>query len=366
MSATAYAAYGLTDEKPMGQVLGHRTDTAPAVSILMATRDAVGTLDECLESISAQTFGDFELIVMDDGSVDGTPERVALRGKTDPRIRLRAARRRGLVNALNEGLALCRAPIVARMDADDRMRPRRLECQLEFFEANPGLDAVGSRVCAFPRRMLGKGMREYLRWQNACLAPDEIVHDIYLESPLTQPSVCFRRDVVRALGGYRDGDFPEDYELWLRLVHAGRRLGKCPEVLLDWRQRENSYFRTDPRFSRDAFDRLRARYLAQDPRLGPGRPLVFWGAGRVTRKRCRRLTELGYLPDAWVDVDPKKIGNHIQGVPVVSPEWLRPSRHRGARPLVLAYVANHGARGLIARRLDGFSYRRGVDYLMIG
>jgi hypothetical protein len=214
--------------------------------------------------------------------------------------------------------------------------------------------------------MLGKGMREYLRWQNACLAPEEIVHDIYLESPLTQPSVSFRRGVVRALGGYRDGDFPEDYELWLRLVHAGRRLGKCPEVLLDWRQRENSYSRTDPRFSTGAFGRLRARYLAQDPRLGRGRPLAFWGAGRVTRKRCRYLSDLGYLPDAWIDVDPKKIGNRIQGVPVVSPEWLAPRARCGARPLVLAYVANHGAREQIAQRLEGLNYRRGVDYLMIG
>jgi glycosyltransferase involved in cell wall biosynthesis len=350
----------------MDQVLGHRTKTAPAVSVLMATRDAAGTIDECLESLSAQTFQDFELVVMDDGSADGTPERIAARGEADSRIRLRRGRRRGRGNALNAGLELCRAPIVARMDADDRMRPRRLERQLEFFAADPGLDAVGSQVCAFPRRMLGKGMREYLRWQNACLTHEEIAHDIYLESPLTQPSVSFRRDVVRALGGYRDGDFPEDYELWLRLVHAGCRLGKCPEVLLDWRQRENSYSRTDPRFSRDAFDRLRARYLARDPRLGGGRPLAFWGAGRVTRKRCRHLTDLGYLPDAWIDVDPKKIGKRIQGVPVVSPEWLSPSGHRGARPLVLAYVANHGARDLIARRLDGFSYRRGIDYLMIG
>jgi glycosyltransferase involved in cell wall biosynthesis len=350
----------------MSQILDGGPQAVPAISILMAMRDAAETVDECLESISAQTFRSFELIVIDDGSTDDAPDRVAARSRSDRRIRLQVRRRRGLVPALNEGLALCRAPIVARMDADDRMRPRRLERQLKFFAANPGLDVVGSRVYAFPRRQVGTGMREYLRWQNACLSPEAIDQDIYIESPLTQPSVAFRRDVVRALGGYRDGDFPEDYELWLRLVQAGRRLGKCPEVLLDWRQRKNSYSRTNPRFSKDAFDRLRATYLCRDPRLNCGRPLVFWGAGRVTRKRCRHLTDRGYLPQVWIDIDPRKIGNRILGVPVVAPEWLASAEHDGNRPLVLAYVANHGARDLIARRLEEFSYRRGVDYLMIG
>ena len=332
----------------------------------MATRNSDRYLDRCLDSIAAQTLRDFELVIIDDGSRDRTRERLAARSRRDPRIRVHRSTGRGLVHALNQGLALCRSPIVARMDSDDRMRPERLRRQRAYLDAHPGVDVVGARVRAFPKACVGAGMREYLRWQNARLTPRSMADDIYLESPLTQPSVTFRRDVVIDHGGYRDGDFPEDYELWLRLAQAGRRFGKCAEELLLWRQRADSYSRTDPRFSRDAFDRLRARYLCRDPRLGQGRPLAFWGAGRVTRKRCRHLISAGHAPTVWIDIDPKKIGARIGGAPVVSPDWLAGRQDGPDRPLVLVYVARHGARELIGRRLDHLGYLRGQDYLMVG
>lgn len=338
----------------------------PSVSILMATRDAARYIDECLDSIEAQSCRDFELIVMDDGSGDDTADRVDARIRRDGRIRLLRRPRRGLVPALNEGLKHCRAPIVVRMDADDRMHPERLRRQLAFLERHPGIDVVGARVRAFPRNRTGPGMREYLRWQNACLSCQAMADDVYLESPLTQPSAAFRRDVVVRHGGYRDGEFPEDYELWLRLMHAGCRFGKCPEMLLEWRQRPDSYSRVDVRFSRQAFDRLRARYLARDPRLAAGRPLAYWGAGRVTRKRCRHLIGLGFPPAAWLDIDARKLGKRVAGAPVVGPEWLAAANGRAPKPLVLVYVANHGARDLIAARLESMAYARGRDYLMVG
>lgn len=336
----------------------------PAVSVLMPARDASATIDECLNSIAAQTMENFEVVVVDDGSKDDTPGRIDAFARRDPRLRLLKRDRRGLVAALNEGLAICRAELVARMDADDRMHPERLTRQRDYLRAHPEVDVVGSRVRAFPKEKLGAGMREYLRWQNRILSPESIAADIYVESPLVHPSATFRRQTVMDLGGYRDGDFPEDYELWLRLVSAGRRIGKSARTMLEWRQRGDSYSRTDPRFSRRAFDRLRARYLASDPRLNQGRDLVIWGAGRVTRKRCRPLLERGHSPCAWVDVDSRKIGGSIGGVPVVSPDWLEARRTRP--PLVLVYVATHGARDAIAERLEFMGFRRGRDFLAVG
>lgn len=200
-----------------------------------------------------------------------------------------------------------------------------------------------------------------MRWQNACLTPEQIATEIYVESPFVHPSVMFRRSHVLELGGYRPGDFPEDYDLWLRLHRAGRIMGKLPEILLDWRESPQRLSRTDPRCSRQAFDRLRARYLATDPRL-KDRPLAFWGAGKSTRQRARHLMDLGYRPTAWIDIDPRKIGNRIDGIPVVPPAWLR----QPGKPFVLGYVARHGAREIISTRLIGMSYRQGQDWLMVG
>jgi hypothetical protein len=206
-------------------------------------------------------------------------------------------------------------------------------------------------------------MREYLRWQNACVAGDALRDEIYIECPITHPSVMYRRAAVLAAGGYRDGDFPEDYELWLRLVQGGCRMAKIDRCLLDWRQHRASLSRRDPRYSRDAFDRLRADYLASDRRLASGRPLVFWGAGRRTRRRTRHLVAKGVAPCAWIDVDPRKLGNRIEGAPVVAPEWLGEQR---PRPFVLAWVASHGARDRIAAALASMGYRRGEDCLAVG
>lgn len=339
-------------------------ESSPAISVLMAARDAAATIDECLYSIAKQTFENFELVVVDDGSNDDTPDRVDAYSRRDLRVRLLKTERRGLVPALNDGLESCRAPLVARMDADDRMHPERLQRQIAYLNAHPGIQVVGSRVRAFPAEMLGPGMREYLRWQNRLLSPAAIAADVYVESPLMQPSATFRRRAVTDLGGYREGDFPEDYELWLRLVRAGSRIGKCAQTLLEWRQRDDSYSRTDARFSRQAFDRLRARYLASDPRLKQGRELVIWGAGRVTRKRCRHLIEREFSPCAWVDIDSKKIGGSIEGVPVVAPEWL--AAVRKGRPFVLVYVASHGARDAIGAQLESMGFGRGRDYLSVG
>jgi glycosyltransferase involved in cell wall biosynthesis len=268
----------------------------------------------------------------------------------------------GLVATLNLGLQSARSPLIARMDADDRMHPGRLRAQLRFMQEHPEVVLAGCRVEMFPRHAVTAGMREYLRWQNDCLEPADIAEEIYVESPFAHPSVMFRRDDVLRLGGYRDGMFPEDYDLWLRLHHAGQVLAKLPETLLAWRESPGRASRVQPRYAREAFDALRAEYLARDRRLRGDRPLAYWGAGRRTRSRARRLIDKGFAPTVWIDIDPRKIGNRVQGAQVVPPDWLADNTDA----FVLVYVCNHGARELIGRDLRAMGYRRGRDFLMVG
>jgi glycosyltransferase involved in cell wall biosynthesis len=334
----------------------------PEATVLLPVRDAADTLPECLESIRRQTLSAFELLVVDDGSSDASPELVRALAREDPRVRLLRPGRVGLVQALNAGIREARAPLLARMDADDLMHPDRLRLQADYLRRHPEVALVGSRVALFPEEKIGAGYREYVRWQNGCLTPEEIAANLYVESPLAHPSVMLRRSVLLRLGGYAEGPFPEDYELWLRMHHAGCRMAKLPETLLFWREREARTSRVDPRYARAAFDRLRALYLARDPRLRPGREVVVWGAGKQTRRRARLLVERGVRPSAWIDIDPRKIGNRVQGLPVHPPGWL----DREPRPFVLVYVTSHGARDQIGERLRGWGYRPGEDFLAVG
>jgi hypothetical protein len=118
----------------------------------------------------------------------------------------------------------------------------------------------------------------------------------------------------------------------------------------------------DPRYAREAFDRLRAEFLARDPRVLGRRDLVVWGAGRRTRLRARLLMDRGIRLMAWIDVNPRKTGKQVWGLPVHPPSWL----DRDPRPLVLIYVRTRGAREEIASYLTGFGYRPGEDVIPVG
>ena len=324
--------------------------------------NSAATLEQTLDSIQGQSLTDFELLAVDDGSSDQSATIVAERSREDPRIRLLQPGRIGVAAASNYGIAEAVSDFVARMDADDLMHPQRLAKQYTFLTEHPHIDLVGCQVSLFPKNRVRAGFREYVRWQNSCITQRDIADEVYVELPIANPSVMFKRHRILELAGYRDGAFPEDYDLQLRLVEAGYRLAKIPDVLLYWRESYGRLTRTDSRYSREAFDRLRADYLARDARLQTERPVVVWGAGRKSRKRASLLLERGVNFSAWIDIDPRKVGNIVQGIPVVPPSWLKQQE----KPFILGYVTNHGARDLIAAELEEVGYRRGEDYLMVG
>lgn len=331
----------------------------PDVSVLLPFKNAETTLKECLDSIVSQEYNNFEIVAVDDFSEDGSSS--LIEEYHDQRFRLIKNRSEGLVNALNYGLNECRSDLIARMDADDVMHPARLLKQIEHLNKYSDIVLVGTQVRKFPDEKIQSGYKEYIRWQNSCISTEDINNQIYIESPLAHPSVMFRKNIIQSIGGYRDGDFPEDYDLWLRLYHAGQYMDKVPEVLLDWRESDSRLSRTSRRYCRSAFDRLRAEYLANDSRL-QNKPVVYWGAGRKTRLRSRYLINKGYKPAAWIDIDPKKIGNIIDDIRIEEPGWL----DRDDKPFVLNYVTNHGARDLVRTFLDGIGYKIGVNYLEVG
>ena len=275
----------------------------------MPVRDAASYLPACIKSIERQSLADFETIIVDDGSTDNTAALLDEWSRRDKRVKVARTPRRGIVEALNTGLEMCAAPLVARMDGDDVMHADRLRSQCAAFARKPKLCVVASRVRPLATEPLRAGMREYLAWQNQLLSPEAIAADLFWEAPLTHPSAAFRRDDVMAVGAYRDGPFPEDYELWLRLHAAGRQFGKLAATLLAWRVHAQSLSHTDGRYARASFDATRLEYLARYLRhTAPGKDVVVWGAGRRTRRRLGALFTQRINIVACIDIDPRKIG----------------------------------------------------------
>jgi glycosyltransferase involved in cell wall biosynthesis len=310
----------------------------PRVSVVLPVRDAARTLKECLLSLRGQSLREHEVVAVDDGSRDASREILETFAREDSRVRVVPTDARGLVAALNTGFEAARAPLAARMDADDVARDDRLLLQARCLEENAAIDVLGSRVSV--DGAANAGMRAYVDWSNTLLHHDAIVDDLFVESPLVHPSVTMRRVVLETLRGWRAFDGPEDYDLWLRAHEAGFRFGKLDEALLLWRDGPARLTRTDPRYAADRFLALKIESLER-LRLGDSRPLVIWGAGKIGKRWARELKARGHLIVAFVEVDPAKIGQRIHGVLVVGVSAVP----EGA--LHLAAVGQPGARARI-------------------
>lgn len=322
--------------------------------MLLPCRNAAATLEEALASLVAQTFRAFEIIAVDDGSVDRTQTMLAEWTTRDQRIRTVRTPHRGIVAALNTAAAQARGEVLARMDADDVAAPRRLERQIEFLNAHPDLVACGTRTRYVPRSLVRNGARRYERWINSVVSPDEMQRDLFVECPIPHPSLVMRRNAFEHVGGYQDTGWPEDYDLILRFWQAGYRFGKVPEVLLEWRERPDRLSRTDQRYGEEAFRRCKVHFLG---RRIAGRPVVVWGAGPVGKAFARTLQKQGHQVVAFVDLDPRKIGQTIHGAPVVRPSAI--AQYRTA--YVLAAVGSPEARTEIRASLRQAGFREPDD-----
>jgi glycosyltransferase involved in cell wall biosynthesis len=291
--------------------------SAPLVSVLLPVRDAATTLVRCLESLAGQSLREHEVVAIDDGSADESGGILDEWARRDERFRVHHTPARGLVAALNMAAGEARAPLLARMDADDVCAPQRLAAQRARLQEEPRVDILGSRVAwrgDGPDNTAG--MQAYVDWQNTLVDPDAIVRDLWVESPLVHPSVMFPAAVLAALGGYRDFDGPEDYDLWLRAERAGYRMGKHEDVLVEWWDVPTRLTRLSPRYAPSRLLALKVESLVIR-HLTPPRPVVIWGAGPIGKSWSRALRALGQEVVAFVEVDPRKLGMRIHGAPVL-------------------------------------------------
>jgi glycosyltransferase involved in cell wall biosynthesis len=316
--------------------------------VLLPVRDGSATIDAALESVQKQCDSDFEVVVVDDGSVDDTAARVGALAASDSRIRWVKQPRLGLVSALNHGLEEARAKLVARMDADDRMLAGRLKAQCRAMEQHPDWAVVATHVQLQPSTL---GMQRHVDWLNSLALPQDITREIFIDSPLCHPSVMFRKQRVVESGGYRDVGWAEDHDLWFRLMGAGHAMGVVPQVLHQWNDSPTRLTRTHPRYSADAMMRMKAHYL----RKTFGSRLRIWGAGRDGKRMARALEAEGVAIISFVDIDPGKIGGVRRGsVPVIGPDQLNPPQPTD--PMMVVMVGVPGARDEIRRLLHELQY----------
>ena len=316
------------------------------VSVVMPVYNTEDTVLRALDSLRKQTIPALEIIVVNDGSTDST---MALLHH-QPDIMLLDHSHRGIAPTLNDGLAAASGDYIARMDADDLCHPARMELQASYLDVYSEIGLVGSRVGFGGDRNKQAGYAAYVDWINTLITTESIALNRFVESPFAHPSVMFRRELFEKYGAYRDGPFPEDYELWLRWMANGVKTAKIDEELFTWNDPPERLSRTDPRYNINAFYKIKAEYLSMWlKKNNPHHPdVIVWGAGRTTWKRAAILAEYGLRITHYIDLKQRTLECGTQVIThndLPSPDscFIVPMvGNRGAREKIRAFLNERG------------------------
>ncbi|MBN2311256.1 MAG: glycosyltransferase [Candidatus Hydrogenedentes bacterium] len=330
---------------------------APSVSVVLPCRNAAESLTESVQSIRAQTWPDWELILFDDGSTDGSLAVARTLAAADTRIRITESPPVGIVRALQEGCRQARGACIARMDADDIAHPDRLARQMALMTRHADLALCGTGVRLFGDAV-GQGLRRYERWINRLVTHEDIVRELFVECPIAHPTFLLRRSAFDQVGGYQDHGWPEDYDLCMRLFLAGKRFAKVPEPLLSWRNTPGRLSMHDPRYHPERFQALKRHYLSMTYLSGRHR-FHQWGAGEVGKRWLRAWGDP--KPAAVVDINPRKIGRTIHQIAVIAPDDLPGP----GETFIVVAVGAPGARAEIRAWLAPRGYVEQEDYAFV-
>lgn len=280
----------------------------PVITVLMSVYNAERYVAEAIQSILGQTEGRFEFLIINDGSRDASGSILDRYAAQDARIRVIHQENRGLIYSLNRMLDEARAPLVARMDSDDVSRPERFAVQLAHMQANPQIAVLGTNTDELDADGAYFPCSDFHPEQ-----PRDIRERLMVASAMCHPSVMMRRDVIRALGGYRAAfRHCEDYDLWLR-VSEQHDMYNLPDRLFLYRRSPDQV--SEKHILVQAIGAACARFAARERRAGRVDPFegatalpsldqidaVLGTEGLGARMRLEVIDSIKYSPDAMND-----------------------------------------------------------------
>jgi glycosyltransferase involved in cell wall biosynthesis len=228
----------------------------PKISVVMPVYNGEAYLQEAIDSVLQQTFREFEFIIINDGSTDGTAAILARYEKIDHRITVLQQENRGLISALNRGCRLASAKYIARMDADDVCLPERFARQWKYIEGHPQIGIVGTWIRNIKNGVVATDWcpptnSKLLKWTH------------FFGVCVSHPTVLMRTEVIKRLDFYRHGTVHvEDVDLWLRASYV-TEFGNIPEVLLKYRESSGSVTNVHGRLARESHVQLLASFIGQ-------------------------------------------------------------------------------------------------------
>jgi len=293
-------------------------DPDALVSIIMPAKNAAQYIEDCLLSILAQDYSNWELLVTNDHSSDPTGSILDRYSNQDSRIRIFQNLGQGITPALQTAYAQSSGSYITRMDADDLMSKDKLTQLVGACQSEDTL-ATGL-VQYFSKEALGEGYIKYAEWLNQNLQSIDPFKDIYKECVIPSPCWMLRKLTFDHLGAFDSPQYPEDYDLCFRMRRAGLQVQTVDQVLHHWRDYPERSSRTDENYADNRFLGIKLSYFLQDD-YDKNRPLVIWGAGKKGKSVAKLLIDQK-IPFHWISNNPKKIGHDIYGQVIQGEEIL--------------------------------------------
>lgn len=331
------------------------------ISVIMPVHNAGVYLEEAISSILNQEKVKLELIVVDDHSSDQAIDNIEQKLSQDKRIKLFSSSQRGVVAAMARGYREANGEYIARMDADDIALPHRLFQQLKYMKNNPSIGIVGGKIKIIGEYKIGEGFSLYEQWLNKLCSSEDIERELFIESPIPNPTAFFKREVYELLNGYQNPEWAEDYDMWLRAHALGVKMGKPESVLLHWREHEHRLTHNDKRYDNKLFMKAKAYYLSNSRHL-KGRKAIIWGAGPIGTYLFDVLTEYNIDVEAFIEVNQRRVGGLKRGVPVFHYSEIN-TYTQDNNALIIGAVGSRGARTEIRQALLDMGKEEGSDFL---
>lgn len=275
----------------------------------MPVKNTAKFLEQCLDSILNQTYTNWELLAVDDGSEDESFSVLESYSKKDTRVKPLKNNGKGIIDALRLAYSKSSGELITRMDSDDMMTENKLEVlSSNLINNGPGNIAVGL-VNYFSENELGEGFKRYEEWLNALIKKGTCFNEIYKECVIPSPCWMVYRSDFEKCEALRSSTYPEDYDLTFRFYINGLKPIPCDIVLHHWRDYATRTSRTDENYADNTFIAIKAAYFLQQE-YDSSKNLVVWGAGR----KGKALAQIFIKKDIefqWICDNPKKIGKHI-------------------------------------------------------
>lgn len=328
----------------------------PQISILLPVKNAAQYLSVCLDSIINQTESGWELIAIDDHSSDDSAQILDVYAKTDQRISTYANTGHGIIQALQLANRLSSGRLITRMDADDIMKPHKLELlKNDLLKRGPGHVSIGL-VEYISAGQLGNGYLRYQQWLNQLSRKGNNFQEIYKECVIPSPCWMVFREDLKKSGAFDSNRYPEDYDLCFRFFATGLQCIPASNILHEWRDHPDRASRNDPNYLDHRFLDLKVFWFLK-LHYDAGRPLVVWGAGKKGKGIAKLLIE-NDIHFSWICNNEKKIGANIFDVEMRAIEDL----DQYTRPQMIIAVAGPADQQEILETLEKKQKKSMQDY----